>query len=125
MEEFCSKPGSMITLEISTLSCKSLTLSMNQPDPNANKTNADATTEPVLQSEADAIAPPTIRLDQFLQLCGVATGGQAKILIQSGQVLLNGEVETRRRKKLALGDEVVLDGEIYEVAFESESDDAE
>jgi len=59
-----------------------------------------------------------IRLDQFLQLCGVPTGGQAKILIQGGEVMVNGEVETRRRKKLVVGDEVALDGEVYDVAFE-------
>ena len=47
----------------------------------------------------------SIRLDQFLKLCGaVDTGGQAKLLIQSGEVLVNGVVETRRRRKLIAGD---------------------
>lgn len=50
-----------------------------------------------------------IRLDQFLKLQGlVGTGGQAKLLIQDGQVLVNGEVETRRRRKLHEGDLVEL-----------------
>ncbi|MFN8459509.1 MAG: RNA-binding S4 domain-containing protein [Anaerolineae bacterium] len=41
----------------------------------------------------------TIQLDQFLKWQGlVSTGGQAKIVIQGGQVLLNDEVETRRKK---------------------------
>ena len=62
--------------------------------------------------------PLEIRLDQFLQLCGVPTGGQAKILIQGGEVTVNGEVETRRRKKLHVGDVVGLDGEEFDVAFE-------
>lgn len=49
--------------------------------------------------------PEPIRLDQFLKIAGVAmTGGHAKMLIQSGEVTLNGEIETRRRKKLAVGD---------------------
>ena len=49
--------------------------------------------------------PRPLRLDQFLKLCGIAeTGGHAKVLIQGGEVLVNGEVETRRRKQLALGD---------------------
>jgi len=62
-------------------------------------------------------AAPTIRLDDFLKFCGVVgTGGQAKVLIQSGEVLVNGEVETRRRKQLALGDVVELLGETFEVA---------
>lgn len=46
-------------------------------------------------------------LDQFLKLSGVAdTGGRAKWLIQNGEVKVNGEVETRRRRKLAAGDVV-------------------
>lgn len=52
---------------------------------------------------------PTIRLDQFLKLTGlVKSGGEAKYLIQGGQVLLNGQVETRRSKKLRAGDVVAL-----------------
>ena len=47
----------------------------------------------------------TIRLDQFLKLWGVVgTGGQAKFVIQEELVRVNGEVETRRRKKLVSGD---------------------
>ncbi|MBR3347333.1 MAG: RNA-binding S4 domain-containing protein, partial [Solobacterium sp.] len=35
-----------------------------------------------------------IRLEQFLKLCGLAdTGGQAKLMIQEGQVEVNGETE--------------------------------
>lgn len=49
----------------------------------------------------------TIRLDQFMKLVGLAeSGGQAKHLIQSGEVLVNGEVELHRSKKLRAGDEV-------------------
>ena len=51
--------------------------------------------------------PESIRLDQFLKLQGVTgTGGQAKRLIQDGQILVNGEQETRRRRKLFHGDVV-------------------
>ena len=50
-----------------------------------------------------------IKLDQFLKLQGlVGTGGQAKSLIQSAQVKVNGEVETRRGRKLNTGDVVEL-----------------
>ena len=63
-----------------------------------------------------------IRLDQFLKLQGaVSTGGEAKIRIQAGEVLVNGEVETRRRKQLALGDAVVING--LEYIVESDEDD--
>lgn len=63
-----------------------------------------------------------IRLDQFLKLQGaVSTGGEAKIRIQAGEVLLNGEVETRRRKQLSLGDAVEING--LEYIVESDEDD--
>lgn len=51
--------------------------------------------------------PYVIRLDDFLKRRGlVGTGGEAKIRIQGGEVRVNGEIETRRRKQLALGDRV-------------------
>ena len=77
-------------------------------------------------SQVDPEQPP-IRLDHFLQMCGVLTGGQAKLLIQSGRVLLNGEIETRRRKKLFPGDMVSIDDEQFEVSLEDEEaiDDTE
>jgi len=60
-----------------------------------------------------------IQLDQFMKVCGlVSTGGQAKVVIQGGEVLLNGVVETRRKKKLKAGDEVTFAGETFVVAFE-------
>lgn len=59
----------------------------------------------------------TIRLADFLKFCGVVgTGGQAKILIQAGEVRVNGEIETRRRRQLKLGDVVELLGESFTVA---------
>lgn len=46
-----------------------------------------------------------IRLDSALKLAGfVSTGGQAKIFIQEGSVLVNDEVCTMRGKKLYKGD---------------------
>ncbi|MEO1764997.1 MAG: RNA-binding S4 domain-containing protein, partial [Cyanobacteria bacterium J06629_18] len=42
-----------------------------------------------------------IKLDQFLKFLGVAqTGGQAKHMIMDGGVKVNGELETRRGRKL-------------------------
>jgi ribosome-associated protein len=61
---------------------------------------------------------PTIQLDQFMKLKGlVGTGGQAKIVIQAGDVLVNGVVETRRKKKLKAGDEVTFNGQTLIVEF--------
>ncbi len=64
----------------------------------------------------------TIELDQFLKLADVTqSGGQAKQLIQSGAVLVNGVVEMRRGKKLRPGDSVSVGGEEFIVG--SDSDD--
>ena len=60
----------------------------------------------------------TIRLDQFLKLTGaVETGGHAKQVIQAGEVLVNGSVETRRRRQLKDGDKVEYAGEEYIVEW--------
>ena len=62
-----------------------------------------------------------IRLDDFLKMSGlVHTGGEAKVRIQAGEVTVNGEVETRRRKQLSIGDEVVFAGEVMIVAWEDD-----
>lgn len=56
-----------------------------------------------------------IRLEQFLKLAqAVESGGQAKHLIQGGQVMVNGVTETRRGRQLQMGDTVSIDqGEQY------------
>lgn len=61
----------------------------------------------------------TIKLDQFLKLVGVAfTGGQAKLMIQDGEVKVNGAIETRRSRKLVPGDAVMVQGKTYRVELE-------
>lgn len=57
-----------------------------------------------------------IKLDQFLKLMGVtATGGQAKWMIQGGDVQVNGVLETRRGRQLAPGDQVTVGDKTFEV----------
>jgi ribosome-associated protein len=57
-----------------------------------------------------------IKLDQFIKWVGAAqTGGEAKLLIQDGQVQVNGQLELRRGRKLVNGDQVVVGGEVYVV----------
>lgn len=57
-----------------------------------------------------------IRLDSLLKFSGLAeTGGHAKLLVQRGQVMLNGEVCTMRGKKIRKGDKVLYDGVTLEV----------
>lgn len=65
----------------------------------------------------------TIKLDQFLKLAQVVqTGGQAKVLIQAGHVLVNGVVETRRGRKLRIGDTVEVDGEELVLEMDTEAE---
>ncbi len=60
-----------------------------------------------------------IKLDQCLKLANlVESGGQAKVVIQGGYVKVNGEVETRRGRKLRQGDVVEFDGETLIVEVE-------
>ncbi len=59
-----------------------------------------------------------IRLDDLLKLTGVAsTGGQAKVMIQSGLILVNGEVCPMRGKKLRDGDTVTVPHEKREITI--------
>ena len=63
----------------------------------------------------------TIRLDQFMKFVGLAkSGGEAKHLIQSGQVLVNGVVETHRSRKLRPGDQVTFAGHTVTVELRDE-----
>ena len=57
-----------------------------------------------------------IKLDAMLKFAGlVETGGEAKLLIQQGQVQVNGEVCTMRGKKLRAGDVVEFAGETVNI----------
>lgn len=59
------------------------------------------------------IETPFIKLDSLLKLADlVSSGGEAKMLIQDGQVLVNGEVCTQRGKKLYPGDRAELQGHV-------------
>jgi len=56
----------------------------------------------------------TIQLDKFLKLADLAeSGGAAKHLVRSGAIRVNGEVETRRGRKLKHGDVVNVNGEDF------------
>ena len=59
-----------------------------------------------------------IKLQDLLKFAAaVLTGGEAKILIQEGDVTVNGEVCTMRGKKIRPGDDVALRGEHYTVTY--------
>ena len=66
--------------------------------------------------EKISIKEDFIRLDSAMKLADmVVTGGHAKIVIQDGEVTVNGEVCTMRGKKLKKGDKVTFDGMGFEI----------
>ncbi|MCL2541037.1 MAG: RNA-binding S4 domain-containing protein [Nocardioidaceae bacterium] len=63
------------------------------------------------------IKDESIRLGQFLKLANlIDNGSDAKIVCPSGDVSVNGEVETRRGRQLVVGDVVELQGQAARVA---------
>lgn len=63
-----------------------------------------------------SITDSYVELNTFLRIKGFAlTGGQAKIVIRSGDVLVNKVVETRNKKKLVDGDVVTYKNVDYVV----------
>ncbi|MCL6438454.1 MAG: RNA-binding S4 domain-containing protein [Rubrobacteraceae bacterium] len=55
--------------------------------------------------------PSGMTLGQALKAANVVgSGGEAKVLIQSGGVMVNGEVETRRGRRMKAGDVVEVAG---------------
>lgn len=58
----------------------------------------------------------TIKLDQFLKWANlVSTGGEAKVLIQAGDIKVNGEVETRRGRTLKNNDIIKYESAEYKI----------
>ncbi|HTN01262.1 RNA-binding S4 domain-containing protein [Planctellipticum variicoloris] len=58
------------------------------------------------------LLPRKLTLDQFMKREGwVGTGGQAKYVIQSEMVRVNGAVETRRGRQMVVGDVVEFEGQ--------------
>lgn len=61
-----------------------------------------------------------ITLGQFLKSEGIiSTGGQAKWYLQDHPVVLNGEPENRRGKKLMQDDLLEVEGEIYQITYKT------
>ena len=57
-----------------------------------------------------------IKLDQFMKFQGiVSTGGEAKQIITSGDVKVNGKVELYRGKKLRINDIIEYRGKAYKI----------
>jgi len=64
------------------------------------------------------VSSQPIELCKLLKIANmVSGGGEAKIVISEGYVLLNGEMETQKRKKVYDKDIVEFNGEVIEVAY--------
>ncbi len=70
----------------------------------------------IFMEERIKIETPFIKLQDLLKFAGaVETGGEAKVLIQEGEVKVNDQVCTMRGKKLYPGDWAELDGRRFVV----------
>ena len=57
-----------------------------------------------------------IKLEQAMKLAGtVSMGSEAKMVIQSGEVLVNSQIETRRGRKLRDGDIFTFENNDYRI----------
>ena len=76
-----------------------------------------------MKKETAEITTESIQLDQFIKWLGITeTGGQARFLVDEGNVAVNGVRVTERRKKLFSGDCVVIDRTEYLIKQVSEPD---
>ncbi|MFO7544689.1 MAG: RNA-binding S4 domain-containing protein [Trueperaceae bacterium] len=96
---------------------------MTHPESERDEPGAAGTQAPAAaEGEPHDAADDEIRLDDALKILGLAaTGGHAKSLVQAGEVRVNDEVETRRKRKLRAGDVIEVGGEEFVVAFEEDA----
>lgn len=67
-----------------------------------------------------SITTDSIHLDQLLKWMGLSeTGGQSRILIDNGSVLINGIVIRERRRKINPGDMLNIEGQEYLIVSEA------
>ena len=68
--------------------------------------------------ETITITTEFIKLQDLLKFAAIAsTGGEAKIMVQEGEVTVNGEVCTQRGKKIRPGEDVCIDGMHFTVSY--------
>jgi ribosome-associated protein len=86
-------------------------MAVETSSPEDNSPRPESISMPEHLSEANDEA---MRLDHFLQTRGLfESGGQAKHGIQASEVKVNGQIETRRRRKLMPKDVVEFAGKKY------------
>lgn len=68
--------------------------------------------------ETIEITTEYIKLQDLLKFAAaVQTGGEAKMVIQEGEVTVNGEVCAMRGRKIRPGDDVCFNGRHYTVTY--------
>ena len=68
------------------------------------------------KTEKITITSEYITLGQFLKYADViSTGGEAKFFLQENEVIINGEADNRRGRKLRDGDKVEILNKVYEI----------
>lgn len=73
-----------------------------------------------MNTETIVIDSEYIELARLLKHAGLTgTGGEAKMLVQSGQITVDGEVETRRRKKIRPGQSIAFEDNTILIKAES------
>ncbi len=66
------------------------------------------------------ISKEPVELYKILKFEGmVASGGEAKVVVAAGQVLVNGKIETQKRKKIVAGDTIEFNKEKIAINVES------
>jgi len=71
------------------------------------------------------ISKEPVELYKILKFEGMVTsGGQAKMVVAAGQVLVNGKIETRKRKKIVVGDVIEFNNEKIGIKLASTSDNS-
>ncbi len=89
---------------------------MSTSSPRSGSTGSQGPRRRTDQSLSVKISTSQITLGEFLKWAGIVpTGGQAKMLAQSGRVRVNGTVEHRRGRHLNPGDRVAVGGREYHV----------
>jgi ribosome-associated protein len=67
------------------------------------------------------ISQQPVELYKILKFEGLAqSGGEAKTMISEGMVQVNGEIETRKRKKMMSGDTIQCGSEIFSLQLSPE-----
>ena len=65
----------------------------------------------------EKITTEVITLQQFLKMKDIiSSGGEAKYFVKGNEILVNGEKEDRRGRKLYPGDEVKVNGKKYRIS---------